>query len=140
MSATTRFGYLGGGLLTATGVLGLAVTGLADPLTSRGEHLLLLEVNPAQNLLHLALGLWMVIGAAASPSAARSTALTSTAVLGTLGLVGLALTGPAASPLALNAWGNGLHLGLAVWGAMATLRTDQRPAHDGDGQLMRPQS
>ncbi len=127
MSATTRFGFLGGGLLTATGVLGLAVTGLADPLASHGEHLLLLEVNPAQNLLHLALGLWMVVGAAASPSAARSSALTSTGVLGTLGLVGLALTGPAGSPLALNGWGNGLHLGLAVWGAMATLRTDHGP-------------
>lgn len=124
MSATTRYGYLGGGLLTATGVLGLAVTGLADPLAPHGEHLLLLEVNPAQNLLHLALGLWMVVGAAASPSAARSTALTAAAVLGTLGVVGLALTGPAGSPLALNGWGNGLHLGLAVWGAMATLRTD----------------
>lgn len=139
MSATTRFGFLGGGLLTVTGVLGLAVTGLADPLASRGEHLLLLEVNPAQNLLHLALGLWMVTGAAASTGAARSSALTSTAVLGTLGLVGLVLTSPASSPLALNGWGTGLHLGLAAWGAMTRLRAD-RPAHDGDGQLMRPQS
>lgn len=124
MSATTRFGHLGGGLLTATGVLGLAVTGLADPLAPHGEHLTVLEVNSAQNLLHLALGLWMVIGAAATPSTARSAALTATAVLGTLGVVGLALAGPDGNPLALNAWSNGLHLVLALWGVAATLRTD----------------
>lgn len=124
MSATTRFGHLGGGLLTATGVLGLAVTGLADPLAPHGAHLTLLEVNPAQNLVHLALGLWLVIGAAGTASAARSSALTATATLGTLGVVGLALAGPGGNPLALNAWSNGLHLGLALWGIAATLRTD----------------
>lgn len=124
MSATTRFGYLGGGLLTATGVLGLAVTGLADPLAPHGASLTVLEVNPAQNLLHLALGVWMVVGAAATASTARSAALTATATLGTLGIVGLALTGPDGNPLALNAWDNGLHLVLAFWGITATLRTD----------------
>ncbi len=137
MTATTRFGHLGGGLLTATGVLGLAVTGVADPLAPHGASLTVLEVNPAQNLVHLALGLWMVIGAAATPDTARSATLTATATLATLGVVGLALVGPGGNPLALNAWGNGLHLVLAVWGITATLRTDHIRTDEGDGVVMR---
>lgn len=123
MSATTSFGHLGGGLLTAIGALGLAVTGLAAPLTPMGQHLLVLEVNPAQNMVHLTLGLVMVLGAAGSDTAARTTTLVATATLGTLGLVGLVMAGPAGNALALDGWNNALHLGLAAWGAVATLRT-----------------
>ena len=39
MGASRRFGELGGGLLTAIGALGLAVTGLTDPLAPVGHHL-----------------------------------------------------------------------------------------------------
>lgn len=120
MHAVARFGHLGGGLLTATGALGLAVTGLARPLTPRGEHLLLLEVTPAQNLLHLALGLAVIVGAAGTASTARTTALLATAILATLGVVGLALA-TTADPLALTTTSATLHLGLAAWGGTATL-------------------
>lgn len=126
MSAIARFGYLGGGLLTVIGALGLAITGLAEPLMPNGQHLVVLEVNPAQNLLHGALGLFMVFGAAGTSTLARSTALVASAALATLGLVGLALVGPPGNPLALDAWGNALHLGLAGWGAVATLRQSAR--------------
>lgn len=122
MSATTRFGHLGGGLLTAVGALGLAVTGLATPLAPSGQRLLVLEVDPAQNLAHLALGLTMVLGAAGAPRTAATTTLVATVALGTLGLVGL-LAGPEGNPLALGAWNNALHLVLAGWGALATLLT-----------------
>lgn len=62
VSAIARFEYLGGGLLTAIG----------------------------------ALGLFMVFGAAGTTT------------------------------LALDTWGNTLHLGLAGWGAVATLRQSAR--------------
>lgn len=122
---TRRFGYLGGGLLTIAGALGLAVTGVSDPLAPEGQYLLALEVNPAQNLLHLLLGLLLTVGAAGSDNAARTTALVTSAALGMLGLLGLALDRPAGNPLALNGWGNALHLGLAVWGATVTMRQPQ---------------
>lgn len=122
MRPIPRFGYLGGGLLTSAGALGLAVTGLSEPLTPHGQHLLLFEVNPAQNVLHLVIGLVMVAGAAASDAAARTTALVASAALGTLGLVGLAMMGPAGNALALDAWSTVAHLGLAAWGTTATLR------------------
>lgn len=128
MDATRRVGYLGGGLLTVTGVLGLAITGLSAPLTSTGQQLLLLEVNPAQNLLHLGLGLALVAGGAGTPRTSRVTTAAAAAALGMLGLVGLALAGSPADPLALNGWGNLLHLGLAAWGATATLRGTPRRA------------
>lgn len=120
MSATTRFGHLGGGLLTTAGALGLALTGLADPLSTEGRTLLLVEVNAAQNLLHLLLGLVLVVGAAGSTSASRASTMVASGALGMLGVVGLAMNGP--NPLALDAWGNALHLGLAAWGAVALLR------------------
>lgn len=120
--ATRRFGYLGGGLLTAIGALGLAITGLTAPLSPMGQHLLILEINPAQNLLHLALGLAMVAGAAGSPQVARVAAAAGAAALAMLGVVGFALAGPTSNALALDTWGNILHLGLAGWSATATLR------------------
>lgn len=126
MDPARRFGELGGGLLTAIGVLGLAITGIAEPLAPMGQHLLVLEVNPAQNLLHLVLGLAMVVGGVGSPRVARISAAAAAAGLGMLGLVGLALVGPTGNPLALNGWGNLLHLGLAGWGATATLRHTDR--------------
>lgn len=126
MGASRRFGELGGGLLTAAGALGLAVTGLADPLAPAGQHLGMLEVNPAQNLLHLVLGLAMVAGGVAGSGVARLSAATAAAALGMLGLVGMVLTGPSGNPLALNGWANLLHLGLAGWGATATLLDTDR--------------
>lgn len=122
------FGHLGGGLLAAAGGLGLAVTGLAAPLTASGQQLWVLEVSPAQNLVHLALGLALVVGAARSPRAARTTALVVTTALATLGLVGLALTDTAGptTPLALGPVATALHLGLAACGAAVTLRRPRR--------------
>lgn len=121
MQTVIAFGSVGGGLLTVLGALGFAVTGVADPLNPQGQHLLLLEVNPAQNVLHLGLGLSMVVAAAGSWSVARTWALVASSALGMLGLLGLALTGPGGNPLALNGWGNLLHLGLAVWGTLVVV-------------------
>lgn len=123
MAAAARFGYLGGGLLTTAGALGLAVTGVGDPLQPSGHHLLVFEVNPAQNVLHLLLGLAMVLGAAGALGTPRTVALVATSVLGTLGVVGLVLAGPPGNALGLDLWGNALHLVLAGWGAAATLRS-----------------
>jgi hypothetical protein len=124
-----QFGYLGGGLLVALGAIGLAITGLSDPLGSQGRELLMFTVNPAQNLAHIAIGLLMIGGAAGSQTSARTTMLVVSAALGTLGVVGLMLTSPAGNPLAVNGWGNLLHLGLAGWGTMALVRGQDRAAH-----------
>jgi hypothetical protein len=126
VGTVTRFGHLGGGLLVALGALGLAVTGLADPLAPQGKDLLVLTVNPAQNLVHIAIGLLMIGGAAGSHASARTTMLVASAALGTLGLVGLVLNSPTGNPLAINGWGNLLHLGLAGWGTMVLIRDHDR--------------
>lgn len=126
MGTVTRFGHLGGGLLVVLGAIGLAITGLADPLATQGRQLLVFTVNPAQNLVHIVLGLLMIGGAAGSHTSARTTMLIVSAALGTLGLVGLVLSGPTGSPLAINSWGNLLHLGLAGWGTMVLIRDHDR--------------
>lgn len=126
VGTVARFGHLGGGLLVALGAIGLAVTGLAEPLAPQGRDLLVLTVNPAQNLVHTAIGLLMVGGAAGSRTSARTTMLIASAALGTLGLVGLVLSSPPGNPLAINGWGNLLHLGLAGWGTMALVRDQDR--------------
>ena len=85
-------------------------------------------MNPAQNLLHLGLGLAMVAAGTRNGGVARIAAPTAAAALGMLGLLGLTLSGPTGNPLALNGWANLLHLGLAGWGAAATLRDTDRGA------------
>ena len=123
MAPATRFGLLGGGLLVALGGLGFAVTGAARPLTSSGARLLGIGVNPAQNIVHVQIGMVLVLAATSSTSAARTATLLAAAALGVIGLFGLALVRTTGDPLGLNGWSNALHLGLSAWASMAALRS-----------------
>ncbi len=124
--AATRFGHGAGTMLVALGALGFAVTGTDDPLAGNGPSLLVLEVNPALNLLHAAVGTVVVGGAAASPRAAHTTTMLAAAALGVLGLLGLALSRMDANPLALNTWDNLLHLALSTWATVAAVRAGRQ--------------
>lgn len=126
MTATTRFGFLGGGLLTAIGALGFATTGLRHPTAGATQHLWIMEVTPVLDLIHVVPGVTLVLGGAAAAGAARTTSVVGSAALGTLAVVGLALG--AGTPIAPDAWGTALHLALAAWGTAATVRHHHRAA------------
>lgn len=107
----------------AVGVVGFTVTGGTDLAAPQGAQLLLLEVNPLHNLLHVLLGGALLVAGSRSPAAASTAALTTAAALGAAALLGLAITGWT-TPLALNTADNIVHLvtAVAAGGAWAAQR------------------
>jgi hypothetical protein len=105
-----RFARWGGAFHAGLGIVGFGVTGVTDPLRTVGERLAMLEVNPLQNLLHLAIGLALIAAGAAGPEPARIATLLAAASFGVAGLLGLALTGTDGNVLAVNQPANVLHL------------------------------
>jgi hypothetical protein len=102
------------------GILGFAVGGFHDFVSEEGTKLVILEVTPFVNVVHLALGAALLRSAAQSEQDARRGALLGGAVLTALGLFGPALEGSLAG-------GTGEHIlhvttgvsALALWGVSA---------------------
>jgi len=109
---------------TLVGVLGFAVGGLHQVFSPTGEDLIVMAVNPFQNVVHIAWG--MVALAAASGRLGRvgPAALASFVVAG-----GLAAAGPVlrtlgeGNVLALDGSGDIFHIGLAMLAAASWLRS-----------------
>lgn len=96
------------------GILGFAVSGFDGFAAAAGDRLVVFEVNPLANALHLLLG-WFLLQSAVvgrSRDAARAAAL----ALGLLGAAGwlLAAEGEAWNVLAANPAASGLRLGTAA--------------------------
>lgn len=116
-----RFGHIAGSAYVAVGLLGFATTGVTGFTAPRGAHLLGLELNPLHNVLHLALGLALIVGAARGEETARTLALVAAATYGVLGLLGLTVVGTDGNVLALNTADNVLHLVTAAAATTAAL-------------------
>lgn len=131
-SPARRFGDVAGAAYLAVGVVGFAVTGMSDFAAPRGARLLVLEVNPLHNLLHVVIGVALLVAASRSRDAATTAALATAAALGAAGLLGLAIAGWE-TPLALNNADNLVHLATAAGGALAwgaeRRRTRQAKTH-----------
>ncbi|MDT0166350.1 DUF4383 domain-containing protein, partial [Actinotalea sp. AC32] len=96
------------------GAVGFAVTGGTGLASTEGATLLVFEVNPLHNVVHLAVGAALLVAARRSAAAARSTCLAVGAVYLLVGVVGLFLVGSPANLLALNGADNVLHLASAL--------------------------
>ncbi|MGH2654113.1 MAG: DUF4383 domain-containing protein [Actinomycetota bacterium] len=117
-----RFGYLFGAVYIVVGLAGFAVTGGVDFAASRGDELIVFEVNPLHNLVHIAVGGLLVLGAAGGASAARGVNGLVGATYLVVGIVGLFMVGESWNFLALNHPDNALHfasallaLGVSLW-------------------------
>lgn len=133
-SPARRFGDVAGAAYLAVGVVGFAVTGISDFAASRGARLLVFEVNPLHNLLHVLLGAALLVTASRSREAATTAALVTAAALGAAGLLGLAIAGWE-TPLALNDADNVVHLGTAAaagWAWDAERREARHAESHGD--------
>lgn len=119
----TRFARVAGVLYCAAGIVGLAVTGIADLTRNTGASLLGFEVNALANLLHLGVGVALVVAAAVSPESARLVTLLTAAAAGVAGLFGFALIGTDANVLALNTASNNAHLVTAALATLAAARS-----------------
>lgn len=114
MDGTTinqKFAYAFGAVYVLVGLAGFAVTGGVGFASPDGNPLILFDVNPLHNIVHLAIGAAFLLGAKAGPIAARSTNMAIGAVYLLVGVVGLFIDrGAEYNILALNMADNWLHL------------------------------
>jgi hypothetical protein len=76
---------------TVIGVVGFAVSGFDAFAAPRGDLLLFFTVNPLQNLIHLAVGWWLVNAALGGEQEAGRAAFRAALVVLALGLAGVYL-------------------------------------------------
>ena len=113
-SANRLVGGIFGAVYLLVGIAGFLVSSGAAFAGTEGGTLLLFEVNPLHNIVHLGIGAVLLGAAAASTPAARAANTTVGGVYLLVGLLGLFLVGSAANILALNGADNVLHLASAV--------------------------
>lgn len=96
------------------GAAGFAVTGGVGFAATEGNPLVVFDVNPLHNLVHLGIGAALLVAARSSVRAARGVNTAVGAVYLLVGVLGLFLVGSAANVLALNGADNVLHLASAL--------------------------
>lgn len=122
-NAAVRFARWTGVVYAALGIVGFGVTGFGGFARTVGERLLLLEVNPLQNALHLVVGVVLIVTSAVGTHAAKTAGLLTAASFGVAGMLGFALTGTDANVLAVNTAANTLHLTTALVAAACATAT-----------------
>jgi hypothetical protein len=107
------------------GALGFAVTGFADFAGTEGETLIVFDVNPLHNVVHLAVGaVLLAAGRTVRSAPAANTAVG--AVYLAVGAAGLFLVGTEANIIALNGADNVLHFASALLLLGVGLGADKR--------------
>lgn len=125
--STKLFGNVFGAVYVAVGLIGFALTGFDGFAATEGPNLILFEINPLHNIVHVLVGVGLLAGAAAGEQVARQiTGLVGT-VYAIVGIAGFFIIGTAANILALNVADNLLHLTTAA-AAFAVLGTARKPA------------
>lgn len=106
------FAYGFGATYILVGLLGLLLTGFGN-LLSPAATLIVFQVNPLHNLVHILVGaLWVVAGFRIPTARAASQAIGAVYLL--LGVAGFFIIGTALDLLALNVADNFLHLATAL--------------------------
>lgn len=108
------FGYVFGAVYVLVGLVGFAVTPGVGFAATHGKDLIIFGVNPLHNLIHVAVGILLLGGAASGTMASRGVNLTVGTVYLLLGIAGFFLINNSANILALNEPDNFLHLVTAV--------------------------
>jgi hypothetical protein len=109
-SINRMFGYVFGATYVLVGLVGFAVTGGVDFAASQGKDLIFFGVNPLHNLVHIAVGALLLIGAAGGLARARAVNGLVGATYLLVAVLGFVIVDSAANILALNHPDNVLHL------------------------------
>lgn len=96
------------------GLAGFVVTGSVSFAATEGEPLVVFDVNPLHNIVHLLIGAALLIAARSSVRAAKGMNTAVGAVYLLVGVLGLFLVGSSANILALNGADNVLHFASAI--------------------------
>jgi uncharacterized membrane protein YuzA (DUF378 family) len=113
-SANRLVGTVFGVVYLLVGIAGFVVTSGSGFAGTEGGTLLIFEVNPLHNIIHLAIGALLTVAGTSSVRAARAANTAVGAVYLLVGLLGLFLIGTGANILALNGADNVLHFASAV--------------------------
>jgi len=113
-SVNRLVGGIFGVVYLLVGIVGFFITSGVDFAGTEGKLLIVFEVNPLHNIIHLLIGALLVAGAASSVRAAKSANTAVGAVYLLVGVVGLFLVNSSANIIALNGADNVLHLGSAI--------------------------
>jgi len=107
-------GTIFGVVYLPVGLAGFVVTGGVSFAATEGEPLIVFDVNPLHNIVHLLIGAALLIAARSSVRAAKGMNTTIGAVYLLVGILGLFLVGSSANILALNGADNVLHFASAI--------------------------
>jgi len=107
------------------GVLGFVVTGFSSFAGTSGDKLIVFEVNPLHNIVHLAIGA-LLLAASRAVATAKAADTGVGAVYLLVGILGLFLLDSSANILALNGADNVLHLASAIVLLGVGLTADKR--------------
>ena len=107
-------GAIFGVVYLLVGVLGFFVTTDVDFAATKGEPLIIFDVNPLANIVHLAVGALLLFAAMKGVSAAKGANTLVGGVYLLLGIIGLFILDSDANILALNGADNVLHFASAL--------------------------
>lgn len=109
------------------GIAGFFVTTDVSFAATDGQPLVVFDVNPLHNVVHLLIGAALLV-ASRTVGSAKAVNTTVGAVYLLVGIVGLFLVGSAANILALNGADNVLHFASAILLLGVGLSADRSPA------------
>lgn len=124
-SANRLLAAVFGTVYLLVGLAGFVVTSGVGFAATEGTNLLLFEVNPLHNIVHLGVGAALLL-ASRTVAAARGVNVTIGAVYLLVGVLGLFLIGTGANIIALNGADNVLHLASAILLLGVGLGADRR--------------
>jgi hypothetical protein len=126
-SPNRLIGAIFGIVYLLVGVAGFFVTTNVSFAATAGEPLVVFDVNPLHNIVHLLVGAALLVGSRTVRSA-KAVNSTVGGVYLLVGIVGLFLVGSSANILALNGADNVLHFASAILLLGVGLSADRSPA------------
>jgi hypothetical protein len=117
-----------GAVYLLVGVVGFAVTSGIGFFSTEGANLIIFEVNPLHNVIHLAIGAALLYAGLKNITTARTINAGVGAVYLLVGILGLFLLSSPLNIIALNGADNVLHLASAVLLLGVGLSVEKTPA------------
>ncbi|MFE4543092.1 DUF4383 domain-containing protein [Arthrobacter sp. NPDC056727] len=117
-----------GAVYLLVGLVGFAVTSGVGFFSTEGANLIIFEINPLHNVIHLAIGAALLYAGVRDIQLARTVNTAVGAVYLLVGIVGLFLLSSPLNIIALNGADNVLHLASAVLLLGVGLSLDKVPA------------
>jgi hypothetical protein len=118
------FGFVFGAVYLLVGAAGFAVTGGVDFAATQGKALVIFDVNPLHNYVHLGVGALLLLGALIGLIASKGANILVGVVYLLVGLAGLFLVNSTYNILAINLADNGLHIVTGLLALVIGLRPE----------------